>query len=57
MGHKHSKVGEVCAGAGCVSAVGAQQSAILSGPESCHGTFRVTPERAVWIEVLFRLLE
>lgn len=56
VGHEHSKVGQVCAGAGGVRAVGSQETAVLRGPEARHAALGVAPERAVWVEVLLRLL-
>lgn len=57
MGHKHREAGEVCAGAAGVCAIGGQQTTVLRRPESHHGALGIAPERAVGIEVLFRMLE
>lgn len=56
VGHEHSKVGQVCAGAGGVRAVGGEETAVLRRPEARHAASGVAPERAVWVEVLLRLL-
>lgn len=56
MGHEHSKVGQVCAGTGGVRAVGSEETAVLRRPEARHAALGVAPERAVWVEVLLRLL-
>lgn len=56
MGHEHGKAGEVCAGAAGVCAIGGQQTTVLRRPESRHGALGIAPERAVGIEVRFRML-
>lgn len=56
VGHEHSKVGQVCAGTGGVRAVGTKKTAVLRRPEARHAALGVAPERAVWVEVLLRLL-
>lgn len=56
MGHENSKVGQVRAGAGGVRAVGSEETAVLRRPEARHAALGVAPERAVWVEVLLRLL-
>lgn len=56
VGHEHSKVGQVRAGAGGVRAVGSEKTAVLRRPEARHAALGVAPERAVWVEVLLRLL-
>lgn len=57
MGHQHSEAGEVRAGAAGVCAIGGQETTVLRRPESHHGALGIAPERAVGIEVLFRMLE
>lgn len=57
MSHEHSKVGQVCAGAGGVRSVGSQQPAVLRGPEARHTALRVAPEWTVGVEILLWLLE
>lgn len=56
MSHEDRKAGQVGAGAGGVCAIGGQQPAVLRRPESRHGALGVAPERAVGIEILFRML-
>lgn len=57
MSHEHSKVGQVCAGAGGVCSVGSQQPAVLRGPEARHTALRVAPEWTVGVEILLWLLK
>lgn len=54
--HQNSKIGEVGAGAGGVSPVSAQQTAVLRGPVAGHCFLGVAPERTVGVEILLRLL-
>lgn len=56
VGHEDGKVGEVGAGARGVGPVGDQQTAVLGGPVTRHGSLRVTPEGAVGVEVFLGLL-
>lgn len=56
MGHQDCKVGEMSTGTCGVCPIGTQQAAVLRRPDTGHSTLRITPERAVWVEVFLRLL-
>lgn len=56
MSHQNCKVGEMGARACGVRPIGAKQTAILRRPVTPVTALGVTPERAVWVEVFFRLL-
>ena len=56
MSHEDGEVGQMGAGARGVGPVGAQQAAVLRGPDAGHGSLGVAPERAVGVEVLLGLL-
>lgn len=56
VGHEDGKVGEVGARARGVRPVGAEQAAVLRGPEARHASLGVAPKWAIGVEVFFRLL-
>lgn len=57
MSHEHSKVGQVCAGAGGVCSVSSEQPTVLRGPEAHHTALWVAPEWTVGVEILLGLLK
>lgn len=44
VGHEHRKTGQVCAGTAGVCVIGGQETTVLRGPESHHGTLGIAPE-------------
>lgn len=55
VGHEDGEVAEMVAGTCSVSLIGSEELTALGGPVSHHAPLGIVPERAVGVEVIFRL--